>query len=175
CAISLAGEPTLYPKINDLIKESEKRGMTSFLVTNGLHPEALERLNAPTQLYISLVAPDETTYEKVCRPVADGWKKLNRSLELMPSFSCRKAVRLTLVKGLNMENTAGYAKLIEKTGCDFLEVKGYIWVGFSRKRLKLENMPLHREVVAFAERLAGDCGYKVVNESEPSRVALLKK
>ncbi|MEW6592143.1 MAG: 4-demethylwyosine synthase TYW1 [Candidatus Hadarchaeota archaeon] len=175
CAISLAGEPTIYPKINEMIMECEKRRMTSFLVTNGQHPEVLEKIVEPTQIYISLVAPDEATYERTCRPVAGGWEKLNRSLELMPSFSCRKAVRLTLAKGLNMENPAGYAKLVEKTGCDFLEVKGYIWVGFSRKRLKMENMPLHQEVMAFAEKLAGEVGYRMANDSEPSRVALLKR
>ncbi len=37
CAISLAGEPTFYPGINELIEECGRRGMTSFLVTNGTH------------------------------------------------------------------------------------------------------------------------------------------
>ncbi|MFN4133751.1 MAG: radical SAM protein, partial [Candidatus Hadarchaeales archaeon] len=70
CAISLAGEPTIYPKLSGLIEECKKRGMSSFLVSNGLHPEALERLRPPTQLYISLIAPDGETYRDVCRPVA---------------------------------------------------------------------------------------------------------
>ncbi|GAI32051.1 unnamed protein product, partial [marine sediment metagenome] len=56
CAISLAGEPTLYPKINELVEECSRRGMTSFLVTNGMHPEVLEHISEPTQLYISVVA-----------------------------------------------------------------------------------------------------------------------
>ncbi len=34
-AISLAGEPTMYPHLGGLIREYEKRGMTTFLVTNG--------------------------------------------------------------------------------------------------------------------------------------------
>jgi tRNA wybutosine-synthesizing protein 1 len=176
CAISLAGEPTLYPKINGLIEECGRRGMTSFLVTNGMHPEVLERITEPTQLYISVVAPDQETYKTVCQPTArDGWERLNRSLELMPSFACRKVIRLTLVKGLNMKNVAGYAELIKKTGSDFVEVKGYMWVGYSRARLRMENMPLHQEIRAFAEGLARETGYKLVDESEPSRVALLKR
>jgi tRNA wybutosine-synthesizing protein 1 len=136
----------------------------------------LENLVEPTQLYISLVAPDESTYSEVCRPMSgEGWDKLNRSLELMHSFKCRKVVRLTLVKGVNMKDPAGYAGLLKKTGCDFIEVKGYVCVGYSRRRLKMENMPLQQEIKAFAEKLSEETGYRQVEESEPSRVVLLKK
>lgn len=175
CAISLAGEPTLYPKINELVEECSRRGMTSFLVTNGMHPEVLEHLAEPTQLYISVVAPDPETYEAVCQPtVSDGWGRLNRSLELMPSFTCRRVIRLTLVKGLNLKDAPGYAKFVEKAAPDFIEAKSYMWVGYSRKRLTLENMPLHAEVREFSETLAHETGYKLVDESKVSRVVLLK-
>jgi tRNA wybutosine-synthesizing protein 1 len=174
CAISLAGEPTLYPKIDELIEECSRRGMTSFLVTNGLHPEVLEHLVEPTQLYISVVAPDPETYNAICQPTApDGWERLNQSLELIPSFKCRRVIRLTLVKGLNMKNATGYAKLIEKATPDFVEAKSYMWVGYSRARLSMENMPLHQEIRAFAEELARETGYELVDESETSRVVLL--
>ncbi|HDO42073.1 MAG TPA: 4-demethylwyosine synthase TYW1, partial [Candidatus Bathyarchaeota archaeon] len=43
--MSLTGEPTLYPRISELVVEAEKRGMITFLVTNGTIPEALERMN----------------------------------------------------------------------------------------------------------------------------------
>lgn len=176
CAISLAGEPTIYPRINELIEECRKRKMTSFLVTNGLHPEAIERLEPPTQLYLSLVAPDEETYRRVCRPiVGDGWEKLNRSLELLGSLRCRKVVRLTLVKWLNLKEVGKYAKLIEKAEPDFIEGKGYMWVGYSRRRLKFEHMPSHQEIVNFCQELAELTGYKIVNECPESRVILLKK
>jgi tRNA wybutosine-synthesizing protein 1 len=176
CAISLAGEPTLYPKINELIEECDKRGMTSFLVTNGQHPEVLENLVEPTQLYISVVAPDPRTYREICRPHDEnGWAKLNRSLELMPSFGCRKVIRVTLVKGLNLKDAPGYARLIEKAESDFVEAKAYMHVGFARARLKMENMPQHQEIKAFAEELAKETGYSILDESEPSRVVLLKR
>ncbi len=174
CAISLAGEPTLYPKIGELIAECHRRGMRAFLVTNGQHPEVLREIVEPTQLYISVVAPDEGTYRRVCRPqVPDGWKQLNESLELMPSFGCGKVLRLTLVRGLNLKDPAGYARLIEKSGCDFAEPKGYMFVGYSRQRLKMENMPSHEEIKNFAEELARETGYEIADESEPSRVVLL--
>ncbi len=176
CAISLAGEPTLYPKINELIEECGRRGMTSFLVTNGQHPEVLEHLAEPTQLYISLVAPDPETYERVCQPaVPNGWGRLNRSLELMPSFKCRKVIRLTLVRGLNLKDAAKYAGLIEKAGSEFIEAKAYMHVGFARSRLRMENMPLHQEIRTFARELAQETGYEFVDESEASRVVLLKR
>jgi len=176
CAISLAGEPTLYPKINELIEECGRRGMTSFLVTNGQHPEVLDHIAEPTQLYISVVAPDPKTYGAICRPtLEDGWGRLNQSLELMPSFKCRKVIRLTLVKKLNLKDAPGYAKLIEKAKPDFVEPKAYMFVGFSRTRLSMENMPLHQEIKVFAEELARETSYKLVDESEASRVALLKR
>lgn len=175
CAISLAGEPMLYPKLGEFIEECRRRGMTSFLVTNGMHPEVLKRIAEPTQLYISVVAPDEETYKRVCQPViVGGWRRLKESLELMPSFKCRKVIRLTLVKGLNLRDARGYAKLIEKTGCDFIEAKAYMHVGFARGRLSLENMPNHTEIRDFAFELAGEIGYKIADESKASRVVLLE-
>jgi len=175
CAISLAGEPTIYSKISEFIEECHKHGMTTFLVTNGLHPKVLKDITEPTQLYISVVAPDPNTYEAVCRPqVREGWKLLNESLELMPSFSCHKVIRLTLVKGLNLKDAAGYSKLIERSKCDFVEAKAYMHVGFARARLSLENMPSHVEIRDFARELGMESGYKIVDESEPSRVVLLK-
>lgn len=50
-AISLSGEPLLYPLLGEFIALCKKRGMTTFLVTNGSVPKALENLSAmPTQL-----------------------------------------------------------------------------------------------------------------------------
>jgi tRNA wybutosine-synthesizing protein 1 len=132
-AISLAGEPTAYPRISELIEEFGKRHFSTFLVTNGQYPERLRDMSEPTNLYISLDAPDKETYRKVdCPSLVDYWERMNESLERMNSFSCRKVLRLTLAKGLNMENPEGYARLIEKANPDFIECKGYMWVGYSR-------------------------------------------
>jgi len=120
-SISLTGEPLMYPKLSELIEEGLKMNVISFLVTNGTLPEKLNELETePFQLYITLPAPDEKTYKKACVPlVKDGWKRMNESLELMKSFDCRKVIRLTLVKDLNMKNPEKYSKLILKTNCDF--------------------------------------------------------
>lgn len=176
CAISLAGEPTLYPKINGLIEECRRRRMTSFLVSNGQHPEVLEGMVEPTQLYISLVAPDQQVYQAVCRPVkSDGWERLMRSLEILSSLSCRRVIRLTLAKGLNFRDPEAYAKIISRTDADLVEVKAYMCVGYSRSRLSLENMPLHSEIVDFALAVVEGSGYRASDEAELSRVVLLSR
>jgi len=175
-AISLAGEPTLYPKISPLIEEFHKRNFTTFLVSNGLHPSVLENTVLPTQLYISLEAVNESMHKKINHPLTkDSWAKLNKSLALLPSLGTRKAIRITAIKGLNMSNEKEFAELIQKAEPDFVEVKAYMFVGYSRKRLAMENMPLHTKVKEFTEKINSHLGYNLVAESKPSRVVLLSK
>lgn len=176
-AISLAGEPTLYPYLGDLIGEFHRRGLTTFLVSNGTIPEALSRLNKePTQLYVSVCAPDKSTFIKTCRPqIPNAWEKLKETLSLLPSFKCPKVVRLTLVRDLNLKNPEVYARLLEKANPTYVEPKAYMHVGFSRLRLGFENMPSHREIRTFADKLAEETGYKVLDEAPESRVVLLSR
>ena len=49
-----------------------------------------------------------------------------------------------------------------------------MFVGSSRKRLTLDNMPSFDEVKSFAEKIGDECGKEIVNESEISRVVLLE-
>lgn len=173
-AISLSGEPTLYPYLPELIEEFHKKDLTTFVVTNGTNPEMLEKLK-PTQLYISLNAPDRETYEKVCAPLGDTWENIVRSLETMKDSSTRTAVRITLTRGVNMGNPEGFASLIRLAEPDYVELKAYMHLGFSRKRLTPENMPAHEEVLAFSKRAAEWLSYYTADESEISRVVLLSK
>ncbi|MFW9784066.1 MAG: radical SAM protein, partial [Candidatus Heimdallarchaeota archaeon] len=128
-AISLDGEPLLYPLMSDLIKEFRNEKMTTFLVTNGTLPDKLENLmSLPSQLYLTLPAPNEKLYKKICRPmIKNGWDSINRSLELLDSLSCRSLVRLTAVKDLNLNESfiKDYTKLIEKANPNFFELKGF--------------------------------------------------
>jgi tRNA wybutosine-synthesizing protein 1 len=176
-ALSLIGESLLYSKISELLEEFHKRGFTTFLVTKGTLPERLKSLEVePTNLYISLCAPDEETYMKVDHPlVKDGWKKMNESLELMRSFDCRTVVRLTLVKGLNMKDPEKYVKLILKAEPDFIEPKGFMWVGEAMERLPRNSMPFHEDILEFAKKLSESTGYEIKDEFKPSRVVLLSK
>ncbi len=179
-AISLTGEPTLYPKLSGLIKELRRRKKTSFLVTNGTRPEMLMRLKEekalPTQLYVSLDAPNEKMHKKINIPLdKSDWKKLNKTLKLLPKLDCRKVIRITLIKSLNDCCIPEYAELVRKAGNVMLEVKAYMYLGHSRKRLKLENTPAHREVKRFSKDLAKGLGWKIIDESKPSRVVLIAK
>jgi len=175
-AISLAGEPTLYPKISELVSEFKRRGMSVFLVTNGQVPSALSGMDEPSQLYLSLDGPTKDVYRMVDAPqLPDFWERLNESVDVMPSFSCKKAVRLTMVKGWNDNHFREYARLIERTNADFVEVKAYMWVGFSMYRLGKEAMPRHDEVREMARRLNEELGYEFRDEDERSRVVLLSK
>jgi tRNA wybutosine-synthesizing protein 1 len=176
-AISLTGEPTLYEPLGELIRAFHKREFTTFLVTNGTNPSKLAELDeAPTQLYVSVCAPNEEVYKRVCRPhLGDGWARLNETLELLPSFICPTVIRTTLVKGLNIENVDEYAKLVEKASPTYVEAKAYMHVGFSNLRLGFERMPSHKDVVAFASHLAEKTGYKILDECTDSRVVLLSK
>ena len=172
-AISLAGEPTLYPKLPELVEEYGKNGFTTFVVSNGLDTETFSKAN-PTQLYLSLEAPNEKLHRKINAPsIKDSWSRINASLEAMPSLKTRKVIRITVIKGINMGQEKEFASLIEKSQPDFVEVKAYMFVGYSRQRLKEENMPLHPEVLSFTEKINKHLGYTIAGESKPSRVVLL--
>ena len=176
-AISLAGEPTLYGHLGDLISMFHRKGFTTFLVSNGTMPSKLAELSEePTQLYISVCAPNEAVFKHVCRPhVPNAWAKLNETLSLLPCFRCPTVTRMTLVKGRNMGNVGGYAELVERAEPTYIEAKAYMHVGFSGLRLDYKNMPSHEEVYDFAGRLAEKTGYKIIDEAAKSRVVLLSK
>lgn len=174
-AISLAGEPTLYPHLDGLIDEFHNRGLTTFVVTNGTGPEVIENIR-PTQLYMSLDAPDKDTYMDICSPRNPAmWEQILRSLEILHDHSCRTAIRITLVKGQNIKDIHGYARLIGMAAPDFIEVKAYMHLGYSRRRLDRDAMPRHEEISRFSALLAGELDYELTDEVELSRVVLLSK
>ena len=176
-AISLAGEPTVYPHLGDLIRSFHQHHFTTFLVSNGTVPEALTQLSEePTQLYVSLCAYDEQSFFKTCRPqIPKAWEKLNETLDSLRSFKCPTVLRLTLARHLNMNHAELYARLAEKANPTYIEPKAYMHVGFSRRRLGFENMPSHTEIRNFAEELAKEIGYNILDESSDSRVVLLSR
>ncbi len=175
-AISLSGEPTSYPLLSDLIALCKKRGMTTFLVTNGQFPNRLKNMEKPYQLYLSVDAPTKELYKKIDNPqFKDYWERFTDTVDIMSTFNTRKVVRLTLIKGLNMSHIKEYAKIIEKIDPKYIELKAYMHVGFSKHRLPREAMPLHEEVKEFSQKLEKELSYKITDESRPSRVVLLKR
>jgi len=176
-AISLAGEPTLYPELGEFIEEAHRKGFTTFLVTNGTNPKALEELDPlPTQLYVSVTAPNERVFEALNLPrVPRAWESLIETLRLLPSLGTRRVIRHTLVKGWNMPFVEDYVKLDSIAEPDFIEPKAYMNLGYSRYRLNPGNMPKHWEILKFSEELSKELGYHIVSESKESRVVLISK
>ncbi|MBC7107581.1 MAG: 4-demethylwyosine synthase TYW1 [Methanomassiliicoccales archaeon] len=174
-AISLAGEPTLYPFLSEFIEVCHKRGLTTFLVTNGTKPEVLEKLDPlPTQLYVTVAAPNEEIYRKLCVPkIPDGWERLMATLKLLPSLNTRTVIRHTLVQDWNLGWEEEYARLDEIADPTFIEPKGYVFVGQSRERMSLTNMPSHASIRDFGMRLGNLLGLEILKEKEDSRVVLL--
>lgn len=184
-AISLIGEPTLYPKIGELVQELRKRGNTSFIVTNGLHPDVLKKLEKkkqlPTQLYLSLNSSNKEEYESWHKSIhKDAWKRFNQTLDFMKSITKkgkRTVLRMTLVKGMNMDekHIKEFAEIIKKSGVLFVEAKSFMSLGSSRQRLAYETMPSLKEVEIFSKKLAKASGYKVLDKHIASRIVLLGK
>ena len=174
-AISLAGEPITYPYLSEFLEECHRRKMTTFMVTNGTYPERLEELDTlPMQLYVTVAAPNEEIYRKVCRPkVSDGWQRIMRTLELMPSLKTRTVIRHTLVKDVNFGWIDDYAALDRIADPDLIEPKGYVFVGGSRQRLSMSCMPSFDEIRDFSRSLGESVGMEIIKERADSRVVLL--
>lgn len=103
CALSLVGEPIVYPYINEFVELLHKQRISSFIVTNGQHPDAIQRLKTPaTQLYLSIDAPDAETLKRIGNPLfKDYWERLQESLRHLRHRTERTVARLTIVKGWN--------------------------------------------------------------------------
>lgn len=188
-AISLSGEPTLYPKIGNLIEELKKQNKSSFLVTNGLFSKKLEEIyeknQMPTQLYVSINAPNKELYKKIHRSkMKNAWNELQKTLEIFPKLrrKTRTVFRMNLVLNLNMSDKQipEYVQLIKISKPQFIEIKGFMSVGFSRQRLGYERMPRKEEMKEFVKKLEKEIekerlDYVLLDEHERSRAYVLGK
>eukprot|EP00401_Gymnodinium_catenatum_P037682 CAMPEP_0117458664 /NCGR_PEP_ID=MMETSP0784-20121206/1059_1 /TAXON_ID=39447 /ORGANISM="" /LENGTH=714 /DNA_ID=CAMNT_0005252213 /DNA_START=15 /DNA_END=2159 /DNA_ORIENTATION=+ len=181
-ALSLVGEPVLYPRIAEFVESLHRRRISTFVVTNGQFPDELERLPWVTQLYVSVDAPTANELRAVGRPLfRDHWQRLRRSLEILREKGDRQRTvcRMTLLKAQNMGDDAasGYAELLRLSECDFVEVKGATWsAGMEKAGMAKTNVPVPEEVRAFAEELVDMLpGYGVACEHEHSTSVLLAR
>ena len=180
-AISLDGEVMLFPLMSDFVKEFKKRNMTTFIVTNGTLPEKIKNLSVyPSQLYITLPAPNEGVYKKVCRPmIKNGWGNIMNSMNLIESLACRTVVRLTAVKGLNINDRYidEYIKIVEKANPNFFEIKGFTLQAKAlliKNRLKSDKtlqyfFPEYEYLEQIALKIEEKGNFPLIYKNKPSR------
>ena len=110
----------------------------------------------PTQLYVSVDAPNKEIFDRICKPKFDksAFHKLEQTLELLPSLDTRTVCRHTLIKGENLGYHEDYARLDRIADPDWIEAKGYVFVGSRRSNFSINNMPSHAEIMEFSHELA---------------------
>src|SRR5215204_2269282 len=183
-AISLSGEPTMYPKLPNLIKylKSLKNTKSIFLVTNGQEPEMINRLRKedalPTQLYLSTNASNKKMFYQINRPkYKDAWDRWLNTLNILAEINTRTVLRMTLIRNYNsdLRNIPEFVNLINKANPHFIEVKSYMHIGMSTNRLEHNNMLEVKEVREFTNNLQKYLQhYNIMDESEISRIVVLQ-
>ncbi|GIM07336.1 hypothetical protein Vretimale_11486 [Volvox reticuliferus] len=160
CALSLVGEPIMYPEINALVNQLHSRGISTFLVTNAQFPDRIEQLNPVTQLYVSVDAATPESLKAVDRPLfSDYWDRFTACLSALGSKRQRTVYRLTLVKGWNMAEVQAYASLVDLGRPDFIEIKGVTYCGSgAASSLTMANVPYHADVVEFGQAICAARG-----------------
>ncbi len=79
---------------------------------------------------------------------------------------------------MKKEHVIQYAKLIKKAEPNFIHVKGFKSLGYSRKRMGYSKQPFHEEVMEFAKKLVKELetdGYKILGQEKYSCVVVLGK
>ncbi|MDP6912978.1 MAG: hypothetical protein QF736_03535, partial [Candidatus Thalassarchaeaceae archaeon] len=119
--------------------------------------------------------PNKEIFDRICKPKFDqgAFHKLEQTLEILPSLDTRTVCRHTLIKHESLGHHEDYARLDNLADPDFIEAKGFVFVGNSRNNLSIDNMPSHADVMEFSERLAPMVGREVLSERSESRVALI--
>jgi len=183
-AISLSGEPTMYPKLPELIKylKSLEATKSIFLVTNGQEPDMIQRLQdedaLPTQLYLSTNAADYDSFLKINKPrYDDSWQRWNKTLEMLKHLNTRTVLRITLIRNYNdqKEMIPAFASMIKQASPHFIEIKSYMHIGRSTNRLEHSNMLEMHEVRGFSEDIAKKSQiFSVMDESLVSRIVILQ-
>lgn len=156
CALSLVGEPIMYPQINRFCELLHERHISSFMVTNAQFPDQLRDLDPVVQLYLSIDAATPDELKRIDRPLfEDYWERCLQCVNELRRKKQRTVFRLTLVNQYNASNIAAYADLVMQGEPDFIEVKGVTYCGTSTSSTLTmkENVPRHDEVIRFCTDL----------------------
>lgn len=184
-AISLSGEPTMYPKLPEMIRYLRALDATKsvFLVTNGQEPHIIKTMmdkpeTLPTQLYLSTNAADRESFMSINKPrYKDSWERWSKTLGMLQYMQTRTVLRVTLIRGYNdhPNMTRPFAEMFDESSPHFVEIKSYMHIGRSINRLERDNMLEMDEVRKFADGIVRHSdSFSVMDESEISRIVVLQ-
>lgn len=191
-AISLAGEPALYPRIGEFVQEFRKKNMCTFIVSNGSHPSVIRKLQKdnqlPTQLYITLPASNKKSFNQISRPLTKhAWENVLETIKILPELQCRTVVRITAVKYLNInpEMVQEYVQILKESTPNFIDIKGFTVEAHAlelQKRLGhlgedrelRDYAPTYTDLLEFAQELERQGGFEIIETHKPSRDILLR-
>ncbi|XP_061224212.1 S-adenosyl-L-methionine-dependent tRNA 4-demethylwyosine synthase TYW1-like, partial [Neopsephotus bourkii] len=168
CALSLVGEPIMYPEINRFVRLLHQHSISTFLVTNAQFPDEIS--------LIFVLTPEEGSSHSPGFMMVMGEPFLSDVVsDLLKELQQRTVYRLTLVKAWNVDELKAYADLISLGKPDFIEVKGVTYCGkSSASNLTISNVPWHEEVVHFVQELASLIpDYEIACEHEHSNCLLI--
>lgn len=176
CALSLVGEPIIYPRINEFLDALHAKGISSFMVTNAQFPQQMETLRPCTQLYISIDGADKDELKAVDRPLfGDFYERFLTCIDMLRAKKQRTVFRLTLVNGWNDAQLGKYVELVRRGRPDFIEIKGVTYCGDSKASpLTIKHCPYHAQVREYCLRMAEQLdGYDVACEHAHSNCVLI--
>ncbi|RHZ09906.1 hypothetical protein DYB37_013028 [Aphanomyces astaci] len=132
CALSLVGEPIMYPHINEFCRELDAREISSFLVTNAQFPEKIAALEPITQLYVSVDAATKDSLKAIDRPLfKDFWERFLSCLTQLKAKGQRTEH--------NMKELDNY--VIHLGEPDLIEIKAVTYCGKSdASDLTMQNL-----------------------------------
>jgi len=146
------GEPTVYPRFQEVVEEIRRRGMRWALVTNGV----IGRwdLSSATWIRVSLDAANADTYARI-RRVAPG--HFEKACETIRRYGCGVGFVVTpenwpqILEAARLAKTLGASSI--RIGAQFSDEGPALFHGIARDAAALASA---------AEELAGD-GFEVIN------------
>ncbi|MDD5072237.1 MAG: radical SAM protein [Candidatus Omnitrophica bacterium] len=155
------GEPLLYKDICEIIKYTKGRGIDVAVTTNGalLNKEISRKiLKYLTWIRISLNAGTAGTYSKIHRTRKEDFYKVMENLreavkiKRNGKLKTTIGVQLLLIPG-NVKEVAALARILKKTGVDYLTVKPYSQHPLSGSRINPGFR--HKDHISLYEKLRG--------------------
>ncbi len=171
-AISLSGEPTLYRQLPAAHRSLQREGL--YNISREQRYKSRYACPLPPVPDVCLARCTGSGDLYCCMSPAGGLLGTGKR-EPCPAGNTTFRSADHPCQGFNDFAPEKYAAILQDSGASFVEVKGYMYLGYSRNRLVRENMPEHERVRSFAEKIAAACDYRIKDENILSRVVCLER